>query len=69
MQILNQGRVAEKIIKKTREERYLPGFCINEVPHSKLKSLPFSPVALGTILIDRRNLVHLHIYTNNKYPT
>ena len=63
MQLLNQGGTAEKIIEKHVT------IGISQVPHSNLNSIPFSPFAFGTILIDRRNLFHCHIYTNILTPT
>ena len=43
---------------------YIPGIGISLVPHLNLNLIAFSPFALDTILIDRRNLFHCHIFTD-----
>ena len=64
VQRLYQGGTFEKIIKK-----HVPMDIFQDLAYSNLNSIPFSPFALGTILIDRRNLFHCHIYTNLWNPS
>ena len=64
MQLLNQGGTVEKVIKTTRDNRYLSGYGISLVPHLNLNPIPFHSFSLGKLLIARCNLFHCHIYTN-----
>ena len=45
------------------DNMYIPGIGISLVPHLNLNSITFSPFVFDTILIDRPNLFHCHIYT------
>ena len=53
---------------KKHDNGYLSRLDISLVSYSNLNSIPFSSFALGTILIDRRILFHVDIYTNIQKP-
>ena len=64
VQLLYQCGTFEKIIKK-----HVTIDIFQDLAYSNINSIFFSPFALGTILIDRHNLFHCHIYTNLWSPS